>query len=253
MAVKLELYRIFRTVAEEESISAAAKTLFISQSAVSQSIHQLEEQLQVRLFSRQPRGVTLTGEGRVLYDYVRSAISLIETGEEKVQQTRELMMGELVIGASDTVTRSLLLPYLQRFHERYPAIRLKVLNGTSYEALQMLRAGQVDLAFASTPQESGNLQMRRCMALHNVFVAGRDYPCETDRAYTLAELSRFPLAAIGLGVACVTREYALPALEAGTIRELRTIPEIPERSLSVCTLQDVSPSPAAEEFLRFWA
>jgi hypothetical protein len=42
-------------------------------------------------------------------------------------------------------------------------------------------------------------------------------------------------------------------LEAGTIRELRTIPEIPERSLSVCTLQDVSPSPAAEEFLRFWA
>lgn len=292
MAVKLELYRIFRTVAEEESISAAAKTLFISQSAVSQSIHQLEEQLQVRLFSRQPRGVTLTGEGRVLYDYVRSAISLIETGEEKVQQTRELMMGELVIGASDTVTRSLLLPYLQRFHERYPAIRLKVLNGTSYEALQMLRAGQVDLAFASTPQESGNLQMRRCMALHNVFVAGRDYPCETDRAYTLAELSRFPLmllerkssarrylerfftrngitlkpeielcshellvdlAAIGLGVACVTREYALPALEAGTIRELHTIPEIPERSLSVCTLQDVSPSPAAEEFLRFWA
>ena len=129
----------------------------------------------------------------MLYDYVRSAISLIETGEEKVQQTRELMMGELVIGASDTVTRSLLLPYLQRFHERYPAIRLKVLNGTSYEALQMLRAGQVDLAFASTPQESGNLQMRRCMALHNVFVAGRDYPCETDRAYTLAELSRFPL------------------------------------------------------------
>ena len=84
MAVKLELYRIFRTVAEEESISTAAKTLFISQSAVSQSIHQLEEQLQVRLFSRQPRGVTLTGEGRVLYDYVRSAISLIETGEEKV-------------------------------------------------------------------------------------------------------------------------------------------------------------------------
>ena len=114
MAVKLELYRIFRTVAEEESISAAAKTLFISQSAVSQSIHQLEEQLQVRLFSRQPRGVTLTGEGRVLYDYVRSAINLIETGEEKVQQTRELMMGELVIGASDTVTRSLLLPYLLR-------------------------------------------------------------------------------------------------------------------------------------------
>ena len=246
----------------------------------------------MRLFSRQPRGVTLTGEGRLLYDYVRSAISLIETGEEKLQQSRELMMGQLVIGASDTVTRSLLLPYLQRFHRAYPAIRLKVLNGTSYEALQMLRAGQVDLAFASTPQETGQLVLRRCMEIHNVFVAGRDYPCEADRAYTLAELSRFPLillerkssarrflerfftrngitlkpeielcshellvdlATIGLGVACITREFALPALQSGQIRELRTIPEIPERSLSVCTLQDVAPSPAAEEFLRFWA
>lgn len=128
----------------------------------------------------------------MLYDYVRSAISLIETGEEKVQQTRELMMGELVIGASDTVTRSLLLPYLQRFHERYPAIRLKVLNGTSYEALQMLRAGQT-WPLPVPRRRAATWQMRRCMALHNVFVAGRDYPCETDRAYTLAELSRFPL------------------------------------------------------------
>ena len=68
MAVKLDLYRIFCEVAEEESISDAAKSLYISQSAVSQSIRQLEEQLQVRLFYRQPRGVTLTAEGRMLYD-----------------------------------------------------------------------------------------------------------------------------------------------------------------------------------------
>ena len=112
MAVKLDLYRIFCEVAEEESISDAAKSLYISQSAVSQSIRQLEEQLQVRLFSRQPRGVTLTAEGRMLFDYVRNAIGLIETGEDKLQQTRKLMLGDLVIGASDTVTRNLLLYYL---------------------------------------------------------------------------------------------------------------------------------------------
>ena len=160
MAVKLDLYRIFCEVAEEESISDAAKSLYISQSAVSQSIRQLEEQLQVRLFSRQPRGVTLTAEGRMLFDYVRNAIGLIETGEDKLQQTRKLMLGDLVIGASDTVTRNLLLYYLQQFHFMYPAIRIKILNGTSYEVLQMLRAGKVDLAFASTPQETENLWMR---------------------------------------------------------------------------------------------
>ena len=90
MAVKLELYRIFRTVAEEESISAAAKTLFISQSAVSQSIHQLEEQLQVRLFSRSTRGVVLTSEGKMLLDYVSHGLGLIQCGEEKLAQSRQL-------------------------------------------------------------------------------------------------------------------------------------------------------------------
>ena len=61
------------------------------------------------------------------------------------------------------------------------------------------------------------------------------------------------MAAIGLGVACVTREFAVSALADGSIRELRTVPEIPERSLSVCALQEVTPCPAAERFLEFWA
>ena len=66
MAVKLELYRVFKEVAETGNISAAAKNLYISQSAVSQSIKQLETALQARLFARSPRGVTLTEEGREL-------------------------------------------------------------------------------------------------------------------------------------------------------------------------------------------
>ena len=72
MAVKLELYRVFKEVAETGNISAAAKNLYISQSAVSQSVKQLETALQARLFARSPRGVTLTGEGQMLYQYVRN-------------------------------------------------------------------------------------------------------------------------------------------------------------------------------------
>ena len=68
MAVKLELYRVFKEVAETGNISAAAKNLYISQSAVSQSIKQLETALQARLFARSPRGVTLTGEGQMFAD-----------------------------------------------------------------------------------------------------------------------------------------------------------------------------------------
>lgn len=104
MAVKLELYRVFKEVAEAGNISTAAKNLYISQSAVSQSIKQLETALQARLFSRSPRGVSLTGEGQMLYQYVRSALGLLATGEDKLSQAQQLLLGTLVIGASDTVT-----------------------------------------------------------------------------------------------------------------------------------------------------
>ena len=82
MSVKLELYRVFKEVAEAGNITAAAQALYISQSAVSQSIKQLEGELQTRLFARNSRGVALTPDGRMLYEYVRSAIGLLETGEE---------------------------------------------------------------------------------------------------------------------------------------------------------------------------
>ena len=289
--MELTQLKYFQAMAKCHHFTQAAEEMAVSQSALSRSIQKLEQELGVTLFERHGRMSELTEAGQKFLFHVDRVIRELALAEQEI---------ELDNGGAGVVHLSFLhslgdtfLPLiLRQFHERYPAIRLKVLNGTSYEALQMLRAGQVDLAFASTPQETGNLQMRRCMALHNVFVVGQDYPCETDRAYTLAELSRFPLillerkssarrylerfftrngitlkpeielcshellvdlAAIGLGVACITREFALPALEAGTIRELRTIPEIPERSLSVCTLQDVAPSPAAEEFLRFWA
>ena len=135
MAVKLELYRVFQEVARMGNISAAAQNLFISQSAVSQSIKQLEEQLQVRLFSRSTRGVVLTSEGKLLLDYVSHGLGLIQCGEEKLAQSRQLLTGELIIGASDTVTKTYLVSRLEAFHQNYPAIQIRILNGTSQMVL----------------------------------------------------------------------------------------------------------------------
>ena len=146
MSVKLELYRVFKEVAEAGNITAAAQTLFISQSAVSQSIKQLEAELQTRLFARNSRGVTLTADGRMLYEYVRSAMGLLETGEEKLSQSRDLQMGHLTIGASDTVTSQFLLPYLDRFHRQYPAIHIQIISGRSHKVLGLLQSGKVDIA-----------------------------------------------------------------------------------------------------------
>ena len=152
MAVKLELYRVFQEVARMGNISAAAQNLFISQSAVSQSIKQLEEQLQVRLFSRSTRGVVLTSEGKLLLDYVSHGLGLIQCGEEKLAQSRQLLTGELIIGASDTVTKTYLVSRLEAFHQNYPAIQIRILNGTSQMVLDYLHAGQVVFQKIFIPQ-----------------------------------------------------------------------------------------------------
>ncbi len=290
MSVKLELYKVFKEVAEAGNITVAAQSLYISQSAVSQSIKQLERELQTRLFSRNSRGVVLTAEGQLLYEYVRSAMGLLETGEAKLSQTRELQMGHLTIGASDTVTSQFLLPYLDRFHRSYPAIRIQIISGRSHKVLGLLQSGKVDIAFASTPGDAGSLTTFPCFATHSVFVAGADYPCDFQRVYSLQEIAAFPLillerkassrlylekyflqnglhldpeielgsrsllvdlAAIGFGVAGVTEEFVTRELESGQLRKLRTDFEIPPRSVDMCVLRDVPLSAAARQFFTF--
>ena len=290
MSVKLELYKVFKEVAEAGNITAAAQSLYISQSAVSQSIKQLENELQTRLFSRNSRGVTLTGEGRMLYEYVRSAMGLLETGEAKLSQTRELQMGHLTIGASDTVTSQFLLPYLDKFHRQYPAIHIQIVSGRSHKVLGLLQSGKVDIAFASTPAEPGSLTTFPCFDTHSIFVAAADYPCDFEHVYSLQEIAQFPLillerkassrlylekyflqnglhldpeielgarsllvdlATIGFGVAGVTEEFVKKELESGRLRKLNTSFDIPPRSVELCVLRDVPLTAAAQQFVTF--
>ena len=289
MAVKLELYRVFKEVAETGNISAAAKNLYISQSAVSQSIKQLETALQARLFARSPRGVTLTGEGQMLYQYVRNALGLLATGEDKLSQAQQLLLGTLTIGASDTVTGQFLTPYLDEFHHQHPGIRLKIVSGRSAKVVSMLRSGAVDIAFASSPKDS-TLETWPCFTTHSVFVAGKNYHCDFDKIYTRQEMAEFPLillerkassrlylekfflqnglrlnpeielgarsllvdlAAIGFGVAGVTEEFVRRDLDNGRLRKLQTTFDIPPRSVDMCILRGVPQTAAAQRFADF--
>ena len=290
MSVKLELYRVFKTVADKGNISAAAQELYISQSAVSQSIKQLENQLDARLFSRSTKGVVLTSEGEILLDYVSKALGLIERGEEKLSQVQDLQTGTLTIGASDTITKTYLLRKLEAFHKEYPGILLKIVNGTSKMCLDNLHIGLVDIAFASGNPEQESCDTRHLMDTHTVFVASPDYDCDFDKVYSLEEIAAFPLillekkassrlfvekyfkdhgveltpefelgthnlltsiARIGLGVACVTEEFARSGLDRGIIKTLKTDFAIPPREMVMCTLKGVAPTPAATRFMDF--
>lgn len=284
---KYESYRVFLAVVEAGSITQAAENLFLSQSAVSQYIRQLETALQTTLFVRSRQGVALTDDGRVLFEHVRSALGLLDAAENKLSQSRSLQRGQLTIGASDTVTSHFLLPHLAAFHRHYPQVHLQVVSGRSYKVLGLLRAGRVDVAFASSAGDDPALDCTPCLTTHTAFVAAADYPCDFDHVYTAQELAALPLlllerkassrlylekqflehgvtlkpeielgarallvdlARIGLGVAAVTREFVQNELDAGSIRMLKTELDIPPRTVDLCLLRGVSVSPAAARF-----
>ncbi len=193
MIAKLEQYRVFKEVADCGNLTTAAQRLYISQSAVSQSIKSLEASLQTQLFARHPRGVSLTAEGQQLYEYVGKALTLLQSGEHRLQQMRELVTGELSIGSNSTLMKYYLMPILQAYHKAYPQIRIHIHGGTSKKVLEGLKDGQIDLAFATTPPAGGSFRTVRCFETHTAFVAAPDFPCDFERVYTLQEITQFPL------------------------------------------------------------
>ena len=128
MNINYEAYKIFYNFAINESISKTADKLLISQPAVSYQIKTLEDQLGITLFIRTKKGVKLTNEGKVFFEYVKNGIENFTNGENMLTNLKNLDYGNIRIWASATVSKHVLMPYLEKFHERYPNIDIEIVN-----------------------------------------------------------------------------------------------------------------------------
>ena len=151
MNQNLSLYQIFYVTARHGNISHAAKELFISQPAISKSIRKLEEALQVPLFTRSSRGVALTEDGKLLYEQVQEAFRSIDLAEETLRHRHALGISQLRIGVSTTLCRYILLPYLQRFIQEYPHVKVTIHCQSSYQTIELLENRQIDLGLIGRP------------------------------------------------------------------------------------------------------
>ena len=195
MDINYELYKVFYHVASTLSFSEASKQLFISQSAVSQSIKVLEKKLNQTLFIRSTKRVQLTPEGEILLKHIEPAMNLIKKGENQLLEANTLNGGQLRIGASDTICRYFLVPFLNEFHKMYPNIHNKVTNRTSIECARLLDNGQVDFIITNYPN-SGLSNTQNIQVIHDfsdVFVANETYFPLKDRMITLKELQSYPI------------------------------------------------------------
>ena len=177
MDINYELYKVFYYVASSLSFSEASKKLFISQSAVSQSIKTLEKKLDQPLFIRSTKKVQLTPAGQVLFKHIEPAMNLIARGENQLLDSTTLGLGQLHIGASDTICRYFLVPYLKEFHKTYPNVPIKVTNATSIQCVDLLEQGKVDMIITNFPNGYLNHSYIRKTVAHfsDVFIANPKY------------------------------------------------------------------------------
>lgn len=193
--INYELYKIFHAVAKHGSFSAAAAELFVSQSAVSQSIKSLEEKLGQPLFIRTTKSISLTKAGETLFSHVDPALKLISQGQKRITEENTLEGGILHIGASDTICRYFLLPYLHQFHRTYPKVSIKVTNQTSLKCVDLLADGAVDCIITNTPNSRlmPEFITRQIGIFQDTFIAGMGYKDLMHKELSLSDLQEYPI------------------------------------------------------------
>lgn len=195
MDINFELYKVFYQVASTLSFSEASKKLYISQSAVSQSIKTLERKLEQPLFFRSTKKVQLTPAGQTLLKHVEPAVNLLQKGETQLLDVNALGLGQLHIGASDTICRYFLIPYLKAFHIQFPDVPLKVTNATSPGCVELLSQGKVDLIITNYPNARMNdAYIHKTLSdFRDVFIANPAAMDLQQETFSFADLARHPI------------------------------------------------------------
>ena len=289
MDINYELYKVFYYVATTLSFSEASKLLFISQSAVSQSIKVLEKKLGITLFIRSTKKVLLTPEGELLLEHVKPALLMLDEGEALLSGDN-MLKGQLRIGASDTICRYFLIEYFRRFHQSYPDVRIKVTNSTSIGCVELLEKGQVNLIVCNSPNSrlGNHMKVKVLKDFHDVFVGDPDCFAFKHLPCSLKELLEYPilmlssksttseylyhtfavhdlkllpevelnsndllmdLARIGLGIACVP-DYMLDPEDS--LKPIPLTEQLPSRQLILVQHDNLPVSQAAERFLEMF-
>ena len=287
----LSLYHVFNCVAETGNISQAAKLLYVSQPAVSKSITSLEENMNLTLFIRNSRGVKLTEEGQLLYQYTKQAFDVLKQGEDRLMHIKELGVGHLRIGVSSTLCKYVLLPYLNRFFKTYPHIKVTIESQSTIHTLKQLENNTLDIGLVAKPSSLKIYEFLPIYEIEDIFVATSDYldnlllrekdkdifatanvmlldEENISRMYVeeyfnenhihpqhVLEVSSMDLliefAKTGLGVGCVIKEFVSDELDSGRLIQIPLKKPINKREIGFCYNRAAYLSDSMTKFIEF--
>jgi DNA-binding transcriptional LysR family regulator len=195
MNVNFEFYKVFYYCAKNLNFSKAAEELFVTQSSVSQTIKKLENQMDVILFHRTGKNISLTKEGDLLFAYIEKAFNIIKLGEQNIESMKSLDKGEIHIGASDTLTKYYLMTGIKKFYTRYPKIKIHLTNRSSPENVKMVHNNAVDFSIINiNPNLSyKNVMVEKLWTSKNIFVFSPKAYAFNQDSITLEKLNQYPL------------------------------------------------------------
>ena len=194
MNINYEYYKIFYYAAKNRSFSRTAKVLLTNQPNITRVIKILEGELGCTLFNRMKNGVTLTPEGEILYEHISKAVELITEGEDEISKANDLQSGTVTISVTETALHGVMLPLLNEFHERYPGIKIKLLNHSTPQALTALKSGIANLAVVTTPiSTEGSLNFHKLREFRELIICSTKLKDLAKRTLTLEELCSHPI------------------------------------------------------------
>ena len=178
MHTDLELYRVFCEVVKYKNISKTAENMYISQSAITQSIQKLESLLGGKVFYRNKNGVELTEEGKNLYEYIKNSIETMNNAENIFSKYIDLERGKIRIGGGNSLVASLILEPLLIFINKYPNIQISISTGITDELMQSLSNGELDLVVLNLPYKEkkySNIEITPLKDADYCFFATKEY------------------------------------------------------------------------------
>ena len=185
--MELRQLEYFREIASTGSINEAARHLNMSQPPLSYQIRQLENELNVKLFDRTSKGVTLTEAGKLLYDRSGNLLEYARSTELEVSKTGKKRI--LRIGLTPT-TVDTIMPYISQFSKKNPDVNFEVHDGITYSLYQYLLDGIIDISVARTPLRLDEVSYMKLCSEPMIAVSA---PENTASSLKLADLLHRPL------------------------------------------------------------
>lgn len=194
--IDLNMYKTFYAVAKSGSFTKAAEILYISQPAISVAIKKLEDQLDVKLFKRDNKGIKLTEKGEQLLFYVESAFNTLNMAEKRLEDLDGINNEEIRIGCPSHISIFLLSDLIEYFRNNYPGIRFFIVNRSTKEMIKMLENREISMIVdndAPILNDLKNVIITKLLDVENCFVASEKYKDLSRKKVSFEALNNYEL------------------------------------------------------------